>query len=136
MKQNIPRSPFATALSGSAKETELRIRSIFQWKKQRPPLWLMALVALVILTCCGLVSCQPKEAAAPAPFTMELQYYDELGNYIEVPALIPPEGQEDNLEIQAMNDELAYLLQEYSRQTADPIAQMAPGTKCLFYPTE
>ena len=136
MKHSIPRSPFATPLSRSGKETELRIRSIFQWKKQRPPLWLMALVALVILTCCGLVSCQPKEAATPAPFTMELQYYDELGNYIEVPALIPPEGQEDNLEIQAMNDELAYLLQEYSRQTADPIARMAPGTKCLFYPTE
>ena len=37
MKQNIPRSPFATALSGSAKETELRIRSIFQWKSSARP---------------------------------------------------------------------------------------------------
>ena len=44
----IPSSPFATRLSGSATETELRIRSIFQWKKQRPPLWAMILTGLVI----------------------------------------------------------------------------------------
>ena len=43
--ENMPRTPFSTALSGSAKETELRIRSIFQWKKKRPPVWLMALTA-------------------------------------------------------------------------------------------
>ena len=29
-----PRSPLSTRLSGSARETELRIRSIFQWKKK------------------------------------------------------------------------------------------------------
>ena len=102
-------------------------------KKQYP---VLCLIALALLGCCVLTSCQPNEAESSPPFTMELQYYDELGNYIEVPTLIPPEGQENNLEIQAMNDELAYLLQKYSRQTADPIARMAPGTKCLFYPTE
>ena len=37
MDHNVPCSPFSTRLSGSAKETELRIRSIFQWKKKRPP---------------------------------------------------------------------------------------------------
>ena len=57
----IPSSPFATRLSGSATETELRIRSIFQWKKQRPPLWAMILTGLVILSCGGLVSCQAQE---------------------------------------------------------------------------
>ena len=62
----IPSSPFATRLSGSATETELRIRSIFQWKKQRPPLWAMILTGLVILSCGGLVSCQAQEER-PAP---------------------------------------------------------------------
>ena len=62
----IPSSPFATRLSGSATETELRIRSIFQWKKQRPPLWAMILTGLVILSCGGLVSCQAHEER-PAP---------------------------------------------------------------------
>ena len=56
-----PRSPFATRLSGSAKETELRIRNIFQGTKKRPPIPVMLLAALLILSCGGLVSCQPKE---------------------------------------------------------------------------
>lgn len=57
MKQ-LPRSPFTTPLSGSARETELRIRSIFQWKKQRPPLWAMVLIAALVLSCGGLAACQ------------------------------------------------------------------------------
>ena len=52
-----PNTPFATRLSGSAKETELRIRSIFQWKKKRPPVWLFTLIAIVMAICFGLVSC-------------------------------------------------------------------------------
>ena len=54
----VPRSPFTTPLSGSARETELRIRSIFQWKKQRPPLWAMVLIAALVLSCGGLAACQ------------------------------------------------------------------------------
>ena len=42
----VPRSPSTTPLSGSARETELRIRSIFQWNRQRPPLWAMVLIGL------------------------------------------------------------------------------------------
>lgn len=49
-----PNTPFATRLSGSAKETQLRIRSIFQWKKRRPPVWLFALLSITILGC-GLI---------------------------------------------------------------------------------
>ena len=59
-----PRSPFSTSLSGSARETELRIRNIFQWKKKRPPVWLMALTALAILSCGSLVSCQQAPAVS------------------------------------------------------------------------
>ena len=54
----IPNTPFSTRLSGSAKETELRLRNIFQWKKKRPPVVLILLVALVVLLCFGLVSCE------------------------------------------------------------------------------
>ena len=53
-----PRSPFATSLSGSARETELRLRSIFQWKKKRPPVLFLLLAALCVLQCSSLVSCQ------------------------------------------------------------------------------
>ena len=58
---NVPKTPFSTRLSGSAKETELRLRSIFQWKKKRPPVVLFVLTALVVLLCFGLVSCEPAE---------------------------------------------------------------------------
>ena len=58
----MPKSPFSTRLSGSAKETELRLRSIFQWKKKRPPVVLFVLTALVVLLCFGLFACVPEEA--------------------------------------------------------------------------
>ncbi len=72
-KQSVPVSPLTTALSGSAKEVELRIRNIFQWKKKRPPLWAMLLTALAILSCGSLVSCQGREAEEepPAPAVEE-----------------------------------------------------------------
>ena len=72
--ENMPRTPFSTALSGSAKETELRIRNIFQWKKKRPPVWLMALTAAVCLSCGSLVSCQAQPAGPE--LVMDIQYYD------------------------------------------------------------
>lgn len=58
-----PRSPFSTPLSGSAKEAELRIRSMVQWKKKRPPLWLLVLTAALCLLCGSLVSCQSQSSA-------------------------------------------------------------------------
>ncbi|MGM9606939.1 MAG: hypothetical protein ACI3XJ_05485 [Oscillospiraceae bacterium] len=67
MPNKLPRSPFATRLSGSARETELRLRNIFQWKKQRPPVVLIILTALTVLLCCGLVSCQPSREEPDAP---------------------------------------------------------------------
>ena len=87
----LPRSPFSTRLSGSAKETELRIRSIFQWKKKRPPVWLMVLMAAVCLSCGSLVSCQQRPAVPS--ILMETQYYDSLGSCIEIPALSLPAGE-------------------------------------------
>lgn len=56
-------TPFSTHLSGSAKETELRLRNIFQWKKQRPPMLLLALVLVIALGCGGLVACRHEPAS-------------------------------------------------------------------------
>jgi len=61
MRNDPPKTPFATRLSGDAKEMELRIRNIFQWKKKRPPIWVLFLVASLALFCGGLVSCQSQE---------------------------------------------------------------------------
>ena len=63
----IPKTPFAMSLSSSAKETELRLRNIFQWKKKRPPIPLFLLTAVLVLSCCGLVSCRIEEPSADIP---------------------------------------------------------------------
>ena len=55
---SFPRTPFSTPLSGSARETEERIRNIFQYQKKRPPALLLALACALALLCGGLVSCQ------------------------------------------------------------------------------
>ncbi len=55
MKRNMPQTPFSTRLSGSAKETELRIRSIFQWKKKRPPVIVLIAAVLVVVLCGSLI---------------------------------------------------------------------------------
>ena len=61
MNPNIPHTPFSTRLSGSAKETELRLRNIFQWQKKRPPLPLFLLTIVILMSCFGLVSCRIEE---------------------------------------------------------------------------
>ena len=61
MTPRFPRSPLTTRLSGSARETEHRIRSIFLWKKKRPPVLVLALAAVIIALCGGLVSCQERD---------------------------------------------------------------------------
>lgn len=130
---SVPRSPFTTPLSGSARETELRIRSILQWKKGRPPVWFITLVALAALLCGSLVSCQ-KGTSSPT-LVMDLQYYDQLGNYVEVPALALPQG-EENETVQAINGELAALAQQY-RTAIQQIPQDQQGDwfRCLCYPS-
>lgn len=65
MTLKLPRSPLTTRLSGSARETECRIRSIFQWKKKRPPALVLVLAAGLIALCGSLVSCQDR-ANTPA----------------------------------------------------------------------
>ena len=61
-RSQCPSTPFSTPLSGSARQAEARIRNLFQGPKRRPPVWLMVLALLLILSCGGLVACQSQEA--------------------------------------------------------------------------
>ena len=132
-----PRSPFTTRLSGSARETEQRIRSIVQWKKRRPPVLLLLPALLLIVLCGGLVSCQNRGAAVS--LVMDVQHYDALGNYIEIPALAvsaeaqPPQGVTD------INQALAQLKQEYQpvlEGSLDSSSLSSRENHCLLYPTQ
>ena len=65
MNEKMPRTPFSTPLSGSAKETELRLKNIFSGPKKRPPLPFLILMFSVCIFCGNLVSCQMAETEAP-----------------------------------------------------------------------
>ena len=139
-----PKTPFSTPLSGSAREAEERIRSIFQYKKKRPPILFFLLACALALLCGGLVSCQSASdtsgdgspTAGPG-IAMALQYYDTYLNYIEIPTLVPPEGEELDQAAASINQELAELAREYA-WTQDSPGEEAIYTsqQCLFYPAE
>ena len=65
MNENMPRTPFSTPLSGSARETEIRLRNIFSGPKKRPPALFLALMFSVCVFCGNLVSCQTEEPSRP-----------------------------------------------------------------------
>ena len=121
----LPKTRLSTHMSGSAKETEQRLRHLFA-RHKRPALLLVAVVALAIGLCGGLVACRSTTQAAS--FTMDTQYYDALGNYIEIPRLTS-EGEG----AQTVNQALSALKSQY-RTVMDAPMNTAGGQRCLFYP--
>lgn len=121
----LPKTRLSTHMSGSAKETEQRLRHLFA-RHKRPALLLVAVVALAIGLCGGLVAC--RSATQAASFTMDTQYYDALGNYIEIPRLTS-EGEG----AQVVNQALSALKSQYQTVMAAPM-NTAGGQRCLFYP--
>ena len=119
-----PRSPLSTRLSGSARETELRIRSIFQWKKKRPPVLLMALAGAAILLCGSLVSCQVQAAAPTAgpEFTLthsgtETVPFDRLLGYSgTVTHTVSDEGADQYIYEIVLPEDTVFTLAELSGQ--------------------
>ena len=147
--RSLPRSPFSTPLSGSARETEERIRNIFQYQKKRPPALFLALACALALLCGGLVSCQPAQAESSI-LVMDTQYYDTRGNYIEIPMLALPGGVEPDEGVTAINQALAELKGDYAPllsllESGSPDALNAQTypeyvpvieNHCLLYPTQ
>lgn len=122
---NVPHTRLSTRMSGSAKETEQRLRHLFA-RHKRPALLLVAVVALAIGLCGGLVACRSTTQAGS--FTMDTQYYDALGNYIEIPRLTS-EGEG----AQEVNQALAALKSQYQTVMNAPMNTVG-GQRCLFYP--
>ena len=134
-----PKTPFSTPLSGSAREAEERIRSIFQYKKKRPPLLFFALACSLALLCGGLVSCQSASDTsgdgspnAGPGIAMALQYYDTHLNYIEVPTLVPPEGEELDQAAASINQELAELAREAFALPEEDLRQLGQATEAFL----
>ena len=134
---SLPRSPLTTRLSGSARETEHRIRSIFLWKKKRPPVLVLILAVALIALCGGLVSCQ--ERTQSVALVMDTQYYDTQGNYIEIPALAMSADEQPTEGVAAINQALSQLKAEYQDILNGGIADSslsAAENHCLLYPSE
>ena len=131
MNNNIPRTPFSTHLSRSAKETEIRIRNIFSGPKKRPPFLLIVLVGALCLLCGNLVAFRP--LPAQPTLVMETQYNDTNSNYVEIPALALPAG-EKNEAVEAINAALNDLQEEYA-DLASRTGEDALDNQCLFYPS-
>ncbi len=131
MNNKMPRTPFSTGLSGSARETEIRLRNIFAGPKKRPPLPFLILMFAIAIFCGNLVSCRQRP---PEPsLVMETQYYDSYGNYVEIPVLALPAGQE-NEAVDAINSALNDLREEYA-QLDSRTGTDARENQCLFYPS-
>ncbi len=131
MNQQMPRTPFSTHLSGSARETEIRLRNIFAGPKKRPPLPFLILMFAIAIFCGNLVSCRQRP---PEPsLLMETQYYDSYGNYVEIPVLALPAG-EENEAVEAINTALNDLRGEYA-QLDSRTGTDAWENQCLFYPS-
>lgn len=121
----VPHTRLSTHMSGSAKATEQRLRNLFA-RHKRPALLLVGMVTLAIGLCGGLVAC--RSATQAGSFTMDTQYYDALGNYIEIPRLTS-EGEG----AQEVNQALAALKSQYQTVMNAPMNTVG-GQRCLFYP--
>ena len=136
MKQPPPSTPFSTPLSGSARQAEARIRNLFQCEKKRPPLPLLFLAALLILSCCWLVSCRSQPADPLV--VMEVQHYDTNSNYLEIPTLVLPDGQKADEGLTSINRALSGLRDSYLPLLEGPLPSGTDGYDncCLLYPAE
>jgi len=116
----MPRTPFSTPLSGSARETEIRIRNIFSGPKQRPPLPFLILVFSVCIFCGNLVSCQMAEPDAPA-------LPDISASLPEIPDISLPDPPEQKLEMEIQEHQVV-LQDEDADLDGDGLADTVTAT--------
>ncbi len=104
-------------------------------KKKRLPMPPLAAAVLLALFWGALAACKAEEETGPA-IEMLVQFYDTNQNYVEVPALTPPEGEsEDAQAIRAINQELEELARYY-RSVLELGGETLESTWCLCYPSE
>ena len=106
----------------------MRLEGIMRGPQKRPPLIFIVLVSAFCLLSGNLVSCQQRPAE-PA-IVMETQYYDSYGNYLEIPMLALPAG-EENEAVEAINAALNGLREEYDFVKTN----LGVSSRCTLYPS-
>ena len=120
MKNKMPRTPFSTPLSGSARETEIRLRNIFSGPKKRPPLPFLILMFSVCIFCGNLVSCQMAEPDAPA-------LPDISASLPEIPDISLPDPPKQKLEMEIQEHQVV-LQDEDADLDGDGLADTVTAT--------
>ena len=134
MNGTLPNSPFATRFSGREGETRLRITNIVSGQHRRPAVLVLVLALVSILSCGWVFSFGAK--ARGLTVVMETQYYDDLGNYIEIPAAAPAGGGEAP-GAAALDQALNSLREEYAPVLSGSLSGgAARENRCLFYLTQ
>lgn len=98
----MPRTPFSTQLSGSARETEIRLKNIFSGPKKRPPVLFLALMFSVCVFCGNLVSCQMAQAEATDSPQQEDESPDASGSFSSVADVAEAMKQEEQALLEAL----------------------------------
>lgn len=103
MNNHMPRTPFSTHLSGSAKETEIRLKNIFSGPKKRPPVLFLILMFTICVFCGNLVSCNVTEAGhtdseLPAPGDYSVPQTFEVEDHAVRAVSVDPDYQPQSAE--------------------------------------
>ncbi len=109
MNETMPRTPFSTPLSRSAREVEMRLNNILSGPKKQPPIPFLVLVFAACLLCGNLVSCQMKEPEGPdSPTQPDTSQSGDvsLSNYtaraVSIDPDHPPQTEEEEWLLQAL----------------------------------
>ncbi len=134
MNGTLPNSPFATRFSGREGETRLRVTNIVRGQHRRPAAVVLVLALIVILSCGWIFSFQAR--GRELTVVMETQYYDDLGNYIEIPAAAAVGGG-DAPGAAALDQALNALREEYRPVLSGSLSGgAARENRCLLYLTQ
>ena len=120
MNHNMPRTPFSTPLSGSAREAEIRIRNIMSGPKKRPPLPFLILMFSLCIFCGNIVSCQVAETDTPA-------LPDISASLPEIPDISLPDPPEQKLEMEIQEHQVV-LQDEDADLDGDGLADTVTAT--------
>ena len=113
--KRVPRSFFTTEFRGGARAAKARFQNLLRPGKKKRGLPALAVLLAAVLFSAAFVSCSPQRAAGQAVLTMDTQYYDILGNVLEIPLI---QG-DDSQEAQAINQEVLALKTQFQRGLED-----------------
>jgi hypothetical protein len=127
--KHVPRSFFTTEFRGGARATKARFQNLLRPGKKRRGILALVILLTAVLFSAAFVSCTPQKAAGQAVLAMDTQYYDILGNVLEIPLI---QG-DDSPEAQAINREVLAIKAQFQQGLEDVYEHI--NSELMAYPT-